>query len=278
MKKRLKIFAIASGKGGVGKSNVAVNLATSLAQSDKNVLLADADLGLANLDILLGLNSKKNIADVISGQSQLKDILIRYQDKLDLLPASSGVLQLERLTLDQRQVLIKDIKEIAENYDYLIIDTGAGLTANVLLFSAIADTVLLVTRPEPTAITDAYALVKVLVKNYQVDHISLLVNQVSTATQGYEVHERLSSVCERFLDTDLGYLGSIPHDHAVERAVNAQTPLIHFEPKSRAASAFGSIAQKADELELSTSQEDRWKRLLTVNNFAKINDIAGEES
>ncbi len=259
-----KTLAIASGKGGVGKSNIAANLSTASAQKGRRVLLADADLGLANLDIILGLAAERTIADALTEGLPLQEILVPGPVAgLDVLPASSGILELERMSHDQRRDLAARLRDLAADYDELIIDLGAGLTPNVLLFASIADTVLVITRPEPTAITDAYALIKVLVQSCDVQHLALLVNQVDNTRQARDVHERLANVCQRFLAIDLPYFGAVPQDRAIERAVRAQRPVILTEPGSPAAQSLAALAARLGDLFVHHEAEDRWMRLST---------------
>ncbi|MCG8558126.1 MAG: MinD/ParA family protein [Proteobacteria bacterium] len=243
----MRTVTISSGKGGVGKSNVAVNLGLALAQDGKRVLLFDADLGLANLDILFGFSSKRSVADIVDASHDIRDVLLDGPHGLRVLPASSGVLDLERLSADQRLQIIECIQEASEDFDLLIVDTGAGLTDNVLFFASSADDVVIVTTPEPTAMADSYALIKVLNRGKYSGRFTLLVNRVSDPAQGVAVHERLSSVSRRFLGVQLHFYGSLMHDAALEAAVRLRQPVMVSHPNSTIAGAFRSLAGRFDE-------------------------------
>lgn len=243
-----KIIAIASGKGGVGKSNVAVNLAVGAVRRGRRVLLVDADLGLANVDILLGLSCERTLADVLDGACSLAEAVVEGPAGLKVIPAGSGMAEHERLGADTHRTLREGLLALASDYDLVLIDTSAGIGANVLRFAAFADAVLVVTRPEPTAITDAYALIKVLVQHHDVGEIALLVNQTTGTSQGLEVHDRLSGVCSRFLSRALVYFGAVPADRSMERAVRERQPLLLLEPSGPAGSALSGLAARIDDL------------------------------
>jgi flagellar biosynthesis protein FlhG len=244
----MKIVTITSGKGGVGKTNVAVNLALALAKQGKRVLLVDADLGLANVDVLLGLRCRHTLSDVIDGTMPVEQVLADAPCGLKFLPAASGVLRLERLTPDQRAHLLSELRRLSESFELMLVDTGAGLTENVLFFCAAADQLLMVTTPEPTALTDSYALAKVLTKNYNIEGIALLVNQVVSATQGPDVHEKLDSVTQRFLQRGLIYFGAIPRDSALAQAVQDRKPVVLAHPRALTATTFVALADRFDQV------------------------------
>ncbi|MCB9555532.1 MAG: MinD/ParA family protein [Deltaproteobacteria bacterium] len=261
----MKTVAISSGKGGVGKTTVAVNLGIALSKAGKRVLLFDADLGLANVDILLGMSAEHTLADVLDESVSMESVLLKAPGGLTVLPAGSGILRLERLSPTQRVRLTKKLHDISRDYDLLLLDTGAGLTENVLFFASTADEVLMVTTPEPTALTDAYALIKILTTNYAVESIQLLVNEATRGAQGREIHAKLNGVAQRFLNRQLGYLGHIPSDPEVENAIKARTPLVVAKPSCPAAQAIHSVARHFDSvfvLEPRRRVTDMWKALM----------------
>lgn len=244
----MRVLAVTSGKGGVGKTNVSVNLALALAQSGSRVLLLDADLSLANVDVLLGVRPTHSLQNLVDGTATLDEVLMAVADDLDLLPATSGILRLERLTHEQRINIADELAPLEDRYDWLILDTGAGLTANVLFFNALADHVLLVTVPEPTALTDTYAMLKVLTRTYQISSIAVLINQVATAVAAEAVHTRLREVSNKFLGVDLPLAGYIPMDPNLPRAVTARRPLLDHAPGSIAARSLRLLAKRLPRL------------------------------
>ena len=265
---QLRVIAVTSGKGGVGKSNVVVNLGLALAHQGLKVLLIDADLGLANLDILLGLNPQFTINDVLSLRKTLPEVLVEGPGGVKILPASSGIPELAELDEYQKMFLLNEMDNYSEGVDVVLIDTGAGISRNVMFFNIAASERVVVANNEPTSITDAYALIKVLATQHNERRFKLLVNGLSQPREAEGVYRTLLKVAERFLgrDISLEYLGYIPHDEAVPKAVLKQQPVLTLFPKSRAARSFTQIAQRLWETpapeEVDGNIKFFWRRLL----------------
>lgn len=245
--KPVKVIAVTGGKGGVGKSNVSVNLSIALSQLGHRVMLLDADLGLANVDIMLGLKTKYNLANVLDGECELKDIVVQGPHGLQIVPASSGTKSMAELSSIQHAGIIQAFSDIGHDIDYLIIDTAAGITDMVVNFVQAAQDVLAVVCDEPTSITDVYALMKVLNKEHNIVRFHVLANMVKTSQEGRELFATLSSVCNRFLDVTLNYLGSVPFDDNVRKAVKKQKPLVDAFPRSPASIAIKSLSKKVQQ-------------------------------
>jgi flagellar biosynthesis protein FlhG len=264
----LRVIAVTSGKGGVGKSNVVVNLGVALAQQGLKVLLIDADLGLANLDILLGLSPQYSIHDVLQLRKTLPEVLVEGPEGLKILPASSGIPDLAELDEYQKMFLLNELDNYSETIDVALIDTGAGISRNVLFFNIAALERVVVANNEPTSITDAYALIKVLATQHNERRFKLLVNGLSQPREAEAVYRTLLKVSERFLgrDISLEYLGYIPHDDAVTKAVLKQQPVLTLFPKSRVAKAFTQMARRLWEMpapdEMDGNIKFFWRRLL----------------
>jgi flagellar biosynthesis protein FlhG len=240
----VKTVAVASGKGGVGKTNVVANLAIAARKLGKDVMILDADLGLSNIDVLLHLAPKHNIQDLLNGEMGLKDVVIDGPHGVKILPASSGVQELTALDEFQRLRILQAFDTYEDNVDILLIDTAAGISENVAFFCIAAQEIIVVASPEPTAITDAYALVKVLCTRYQEKEFNVLVNSVRGAEEALEVFRRLSLAAERFLNISLKYLGYIPFDTTVTKAVMAQKAFLDLNPNSHASKQIVEIAAK----------------------------------
>ncbi|MCG8668135.1 MAG: MinD/ParA family protein [Pseudomonadales bacterium] len=251
----MKTIAITSGKGGVGKTNMAVNFGLALANQGKRVLIFDADLGLANVDILFGYSCEHTLADVIENRMQLTDILVDAPDGLKILPASSGVLRLERLSMSQLASLADAMERLSSRFDVLIIDTGAGMTDSVLFFSSVADEVMLVTTPEPTAITDGYALVKVLANEYEVKSLVLLVNEVLDNKEAHTVHKKLSAVCGKHLGVEIRFGAGILKDTHLEKAVRERKPVYINYPTAPVSQSLRNFARTFDSVFTSQKNE-----------------------
>ena len=242
----VRVIAVASGKGGVGKTNVSVNLGVSLSKLGHRVLLMDADMGLANVDIMLGLQTKYNLAHVLDGEKTLEEVIVEGPAGLKIIPAASGVRRMAQLTALENAGIINAFSELNGKLDVLIVDTAAGIADSVVSFCRAAQEVVVVVTDEPASITDAYALIKVLSRDYKLTRFRLLANQSRTPQQAQMLYEKLAKVCEQFLDVSLDYFGSVPFDHDLREAVQKQVPVTIYRPNSESAKAFKNMAQKID--------------------------------
>ena len=241
----LRVIAVTSGKGGVGKSNVVVNLGLALAQRGLNVLLIDADLGLGNLDILLGLTPRFTLQDALASQLKLAEVIVDGPGGLKILPASSGIAELAFLDASQKLFLLNEMDYYTEDVDVVLIDTGAGISPNVLFFNIGAQERILVVNNQPPAIADAYALIKILVSQHGETSFKLLVNGLAHHREAESVYRTLLRVADRFLGREitLDYLGFVPYDQAVPKAVMRQQPVLALYPQSPASKSFVRLAQ-----------------------------------
>ena len=242
----VQVIAVSGGKGGVGKSNISVNLAIALAGMGRRVVVLDADLGLANIDVLLGITSQRNLADVLAGDCDLQDVLVEGPGGIKIVPASSGTQRMTQLSSLEHAGLINAFSELGDQTDVLIVDTAAGISESVVSFLRAAQELLLVVCDEPTSITDAYALIKLMNRDYGVDRFRILANQVRSDQEGRHLFSKLTRVTERFLDVALQYVGCVPYDEAVRKAVQRQRAVIEAYPRSKAALAIKALAQKVD--------------------------------
>jgi len=265
-----RVFSITSGKGGVGKTAVVANIAVVLAQKGKRVLILDADLGLANIDVVFGLAPAYNLNHFFSGDQELTDILVEGPLGIRILPAGSGVQRFTRLDSGQKLRLLEALDAMHNDFDYVLIDTEAGISENVTYFNTAAQEILVVTTPEPTAITDAYALMKLLSNQYHEKHFNLIVNFINSEEEALDVYRKLTMVANRYLDISIDYLGSIPRDKQMVEAIRRQQVMVQLYPDSKTSNAFEALAlhllQEPHTLEAKGSIQFFWKRLLDFGN------------
>ncbi|HWL92344.1 MAG TPA: MinD/ParA family protein [Phycisphaerae bacterium] len=239
-----RVIAVASGKGGVGKSSIAVNLALRLSMNGHRVVLVDADLGTANADLLLNVHAAHDLSALLRGPLRADQILTPINERLHLLAGASGLSAMADLESLERTHLINELAALERTCDIIAIDCGAGISQNVIAFAAAADDLLLVTTPEPTAITDAYALVKALRRHERSPAIHLVMNQADSECEGRDAANRLISVARRFLNVDVSVIGHVPRDENVGRAVRMRRPFVQQFPRSPAAAAISMLANK----------------------------------
>ena len=267
-----RVITVTSGKGGVGKSSISLNLAISMSRMGQRVVLLDADFGLANIEVMLGMRPRANLADLMFRGRDLKDIIMDGPEGIKFISGGSGIQELARMNREQCIYLTKKLVELDELADVIIIDTGAGISDSVLEFVASSNEVLLVATPEPTSITDAYALLKALNRKSEFSKssttIKMIANRVRNEEEGKDVlYENMKNVVDRFLNLSLEFLGSIPQDDQVSKAVMKQTPVTISFPNSGASKAIGDMAKELlkDRDEEADVPEERGITLLFSN-------------
>ncbi len=262
-----RVIAITSGKGGVGKSNIVANLGFVLSKLGKKVLILDADLGLGNLDVLLGLAPKYNLSHAIAGSKTVSEIVIEGPGKIKILPAPSGVQELSDLTDDQKTRMFTALDSLIDSVDLFLIDTGAGISSNVMHFSSSAQEILVVVSPEPTSITDAYALMKVLSLDYSRKHFKLVVNLARSSKEAHDVYRQIKLVADRFLDIEIDYMGHVLLDENVRKGVRLQKVVCDIHPDAKASRCFVSLAKKICESQPSNFPEGNtnffWSKIVS---------------
>ena len=263
------VFSITSGKGGVGKTAVTANLAYNLAKQGKRVLILDADLGLANIDVIFGISPTYNLNHFFSGEQELGAIMVEGPMGIKILPAGSGIQNFTRLDGAQKIRLLDALDNMHSSFDFVLIDTEAGISENVTYFNTAAQEILVVTTPEPTAITDAYALMKLLSTQYHERHFNLVVNQIANEDEALDVYRKLTLVSNRYLDISIDYLGSIPEDRQMVESIRKQKVISELYPASKTTAAFAQLASRICSEPVNTEPKGNlqffWKRLL---NFA----------
>ena len=251
---KTRVIAVASGKGGVGKTNLSVNLAYALSDMDKKVLVMDADIGMANVDIVMGLTSTYSLKHVMEGKCKIEDAIVKTPSGINVLTGISGEEDFIDVSSDEVQRLLAASSHLQENYDIIIIDIGAGAHPDVLNFIMAADETLIVLTPEPTAIMDAYSLLKILSNhNYRSD-LGLVVNMVENNTEGKEVIERMKGVIKEYLDIKLELTSNIPYDKKVVKSVKKQQSIFELYPSSSVVKSYKNTAARLIDKEETSSQ------------------------
>lgn len=240
--KQIKVIAVSGGKGGVGKTNVSLNTSIALGQQGKRVLVLDADLGLANVDVMLGLRVHRNLSHVLSGECELDDIIIDGPAGIKIIPATSGARSMVDLTPPEHAGLIRAFSEMRTECDVLVVDTAAGISDMVLSFTRAAQDIVLVVCDEPTSITDCYALMKLLSRDHGIFKFKVVANMVRTPKEGQQLFAKLTKVTDRFLDVALELVGVIPFDENIRKAVRKQKAIVEAYPESPASLAFKELA------------------------------------
>ena len=241
----LRVLAVSSGKGGVGKTNFVANLAYALSKRGENVLVVDADLGLNNIDILLGLAPKKHIGHLLSGEATVEDIILHGPADINILPAGDGLQELTQLPPEKKILLMDELDRVSQGYDFLIFDTGAGISNNVTYFCSAAHETILIATTEPTSLTDVYALMKTLHLKHAQKHFRMVINSVSSEREAQGVYSNLTAVTDRFLkDISVEYLGYILHDANVPKAVRQQKAFLELYPFSKFSVCINELSEK----------------------------------
>jgi len=261
------VFSVTSGKGGVGKTNISINLAYCLSRMGKRTVILDADLGLANVDVLLGLTPKLNLFHLFHEGVTLNRVLLQTPYGFSILPASSGVGEMLTLSTGQKLELLEAMDYLENRIDYLIVDTGAGISDNVIYFNLAARERLLVLTTEPTSLTDAYALIKVMHINHAVNRFRVVVNMAQSAKAAKVVYEKLYQACDRFLSgISLDFAGFVPQDPAVKAAVIRQKPFCVESPEAPASRKLEDIARTITTWDIPATLDGNikffWKKLL----------------
>lgn len=250
--KPVKVIAVTSGKGGVGKTNISVNLGISLAEMGHQVAILDADMGLANVDILLGLHPEYNLSHVLAGEKSLDEIIVDGPSGLKVIPASSGIQKMSELGTAEQAGIIRAFSDI-DDVDVLIVDAAAGISGSVVNFARACQDILVVVCDEPTSLTDAYAFIKLLNRDYGLCRFNVVTNMVDDQQQGRELFEKLLKVTDRYLDVAISFTGAVPRDENLRKAVRKQQAVTKIYPGSPSSLAFKNLAKKVDGWPMATS-------------------------
>lgn len=239
-----KVIAVTSGKGGVGKTNVVANLAVALSRLGQRVMILDADLGLGNLDVLFGVTPAYTLEHVLLGQKSISEIIVLGPEGVKILPTSSGSVEMTRLTDEQKLILLSELDRLEQQIDIFLIDTAAGISSNVIYFNTVAQEIIVVATTEPTSVTNAYAMMKVLSRRHGEKRFSLLANMVRSEEEARELFKKLSMVADQFLGVGIHYLGAIPQDDYLRMAVHRQRTVVERYPGAQSSLRFMELAKE----------------------------------
>ena len=258
-------MAVTSGKGGVGKTTMAVNLGVHFVSKGRKVLLVDGDLGLANVDIMFGVRPDYNFHHLISGERSIDEIIVKGPSGIHFLPASSGLPELADLNPEQQMMVLGQLETLEQRYDIILIDTAAGIGSNVLHFAAAAHYVLVVVTHEPTSLADSYAVIKILRQRYNVRRFQLVVNSSHSEQAALRVYQTLSDIADSFIDVVIDYMGYIPRDENVSRSISAQRPFLDMFPSSPCSVALRNLGEALLAKRVQSASEETpllWSRII----------------
>jgi len=265
---RTRVISVTSGKGGVGKTSIVVNMAHNFAREGTRVLILDGDLGMANVDIMFNARPERTIHDVVSGKATLNDVLIEVARNITLIPGGSGIFELQNLSPFEKQRLLDQVSALGTQYGVMLIDTAPGIDDNVLYLNSAAQEICVVVTPEPASIADSYALIKVLHQRCRENRFSIICNQVKDESEGRRLYERLASVAQSFLYVSLDYAGSIPNDPALRQSTRSQQLVSRIVPNAPSSVAISKLARgfmgQEDVSECKGSLQFFWEQLVRL--------------
>lgn len=251
--KSIRTMSVTSGKGGVGKTTITVNLAACLASMSKKVLILDGDMSLANVDIFLKSHSSATLHEFLNGQASLSEVIVKHSRFVHILPGASGIFEMTQLNPFQKKMLLDGVSQLEEDYDYLLIDTASGISDDVLYLSSAAQDVFVVVQPDPSSLTDSYALIKLLNQKYRKKNFTIISNLVLNEQEGLHLYNRINSVTSKFLNISLHYAGFVPFDLKMRQATHQQELIMTLAPAS---SSSQSLRQIASGIEKSAVHEE----------------------